>query len=346
MFALVHPALLHAQRRNKINLSANFRIEQIAPHVWAAINNDQYGKAICNAGIVDIGNKTIVFDAFLAPSAAKELKLVAMQLTHKPVSMVINSHHHNDHIRGNQEFLPQAAIVSTNITRSEIQRLEEGELDWGRKFGPAMLEAVRKRSISSNATDREELPFWIGYYEGIIEASDQEFLAEPDITFDDSMWIAGTKLTVKLVERRNGHTLSDAVLLIPSLGIAFMGDLLCNGRHPWISDGNPQAWRESLKFFYEDSVYNTYVPGYGEICGKDQLKTLYDYLGDIQSMCDSAKTEILQSELMNKPIPPAYRGWYCGRFYQPNLQYLISTAKAKAAKENKLPAAPGQVTSQ
>ena len=342
MIALIQPALLHAQRRKKINLSANFRIEQLAPHVWAAINNDQYGKAICNAGIIDIGNKTIVFDAFLAPSAAKELKLVAMQLTHKQVSMVIDSHHHNDHIRGNQEFLPQAAIISTTITRNEIQRLEDGELDWGKKFGPAMLEAVRKRSINSSATDREELPFWIGYYEGIIEASDQEFLAGPDITFDDSMWITGSKLSVKLVERKNGHTLSDAVLLIPSLGIAFMGDLLCNGRHPWISDGDPKAWRESLKLFYEDSAYNTYVPGYGEVAGKDQLKTLYDYLGDIQVMCDAAKTESSQSELMNKPIPVPYRGWYCGRFYQPNLQYLISMAKAKAAENKKNSATPKQ----
>lgn len=338
MFAMVQPAALHAQRRKKINLSANFRIEQLAPRVWVAINNDQYGKAICNAGIVDLGNKTLVFDAFLAPSAAKELKLIAMQLTHKQVSYVVNSHHHNDHIRGNQEFLPQASIISTTTTKNEIDRVEPGEQEWEKKYGPAMLEAVRKRSINSNAADREELPFWIGYYEGGIEASDEVFMAVPNILFDDSMWITGSKLSVKLVERKNGHTASDAVLLIPSLHIAFMGDLLCNGRHPWISDGDTKAWRESLKVFYEDSVYTTYLPGYGEVCGKDQLKTLYDYLSDIQSMCDAAQTDSAQSALMRQPIPLPYRSWFCGRFYQPNLQYIISTAKAKTGGQKKVSA--------
>jgi cyclase len=330
MLALIQPEAIHAQRRKKINLSANFRIEQLAPRVWAAINNDQYGKAICNAGIVDLGNKTLVFDAFLAPSAAKELKAIARQLTRKPVTLVVDSHHHHDHIRGSQVFLPQATIISTTTTKNEIERVEPGEQEWEKKFGPAMLEAVRKRSINSNATDREELPFWIGYYEGVIEASDEAFIASPDVLFDDSLWIKGSKLSVKLVERRNGHTASDAVLLIPSLGIAFMGDLLCNGRHPWISDGDTKAWRESLKVFYEDSVYNTYLPGYGEVCGKEELKTLYHYLDDLQSMCDAAETDSAQSTLIGRPIPLPYRGWFCGRFYQPNLQYLISTAKARA----------------
>lgn len=330
------PGNLHAQRRKKINLSANFRIEQLAPQVWVAINNDQYGKAVCNAGIIDLGNQTIVFDPFLAPSAARELKEIAIQLTRRPVSMVIDSHHHTDHIRGAQEFLPQATIVSTTITKNEIERLEEGEEEWAKKFAPAMLEAMRKRSSNAGATDREELPFWIGYYEGMIEASDQQFIAVPDLLFNDSMWITGSKLSVKLVERRNGHTASDLVLLIPSLGIAFMGDLLCNNRHPWISDGDPTAWRESLKVFYEDSVYHTYLPGYGEVCGKEQLRTLYEYLGDIQSLCAGAQTDSAESAIMGMPIPLAYRSWHCGRFYQPNIQYLIGIARAKPGEQKKV----------
>src|SRR5688572_15292859 len=101
--------------------------------------------------------------------------------------------------------------------------------------------------VNASETDGGEIPYWIGYYEGIIESSDQLFTALPDYTFDDSLWIEGKNLSVKLVECRNGHTLSDAVLLIPSLGIAFMGDLLCTNRHPWISDGDVNGWKQSLR---------------------------------------------------------------------------------------------------
>src|SRR6476620_3443336 len=73
----------------------NFTIQQLAPGVWAAIQNDQFGKAICNAGIVDLGDKTLVFDPFMTPEAARELRSTAENLTGRPVSIVIDSHYHN-----------------------------------------------------------------------------------------------------------------------------------------------------------------------------------------------------------------------------------------------------------
>jgi cyclase len=313
----------------KYKPSRNFTIEQIAPRVWVAIHNDNYGKAICNAGIIDLGDKTLVFDPFMTPSAAAELRDIAKKLTRKNVTIVVNSHHHTDHIRGNQVFLPNATIIGTNTTRHLIERNEPGEQEWEKKHAPTLLKAIRKRMVNASETERNEMPYWIGYYEGIIESTDQLFTALPDYTFDDSLWITGSKLEVKLVETRNGHTVSDAVLLIPSLGIAFMGDLLCTERHPWISDGDPEGWRNALKTLYEDTLYHTYLPGHGKVSGKGALKTLYDYFGDVQQLCNEAQTDSAQAALMNQPIPMPYRSWYCGRFYQPNLQYLISMARSR-----------------
>ena len=329
----VQSGTLHAQRKKeKINTSENFTIEQLAPNVWAAIHNDNYGKAICNAAIVDLGDKTVVFDPFMTPSAAIELRDIARQLTKRDYAYVVNSHYHNDHIRGNQAFLPNATIISTVSTRDQIERNEPGEQEWEKKHAPTLLAAIRKRMANANETERAELPYWIGYYEGILESSDQLFTALADETFNDSMWIAGKDLNVKLVECKNGHTMSDVVMLIPALGIAFMGDLLSADRHPWISDGDIDGWRNSLKVFYEDTLYTTYMPGHGKVSNKQSLKILYDYLGEIQDMCNKAQTESAQEELMNQPIPDPYKSWFCGRFYQPNLQYLISVAKARNEK--------------
>lgn len=326
------PGAINAQlfKKNKIPLSANFTIRQLAPRVWAAINNDNFGKAICNAGIVDLGNQTLVFDPFMNPAAAAELREAARKLTGKNVSIVVNSHFHNDHIRGNQAFVPKSTIISTSITREEIQRNGADEQEWEKKHAPTLLQALKKRMINASSADRSELPYWIGYYEGLVESSDEFYLAVPDQTFDDSLWIEGSKLSVKLVECRDGHTASDAVLLIPSLGIAFMGDLLCNERHPWLSDGSIEGWQRSLKQFYEDTLYNIYLPGHGKVAGKPELQILYQYLGDVQKLCDEAQTDSAQSALMMKPIPYPYNSWLCGRFYQPNLQYLLNVARFKS----------------
>lgn len=319
------PATLQAQRRSKGSKeSENFRIEQIVPGVWAAIQNDQYGRAICNAGIIDLGDKTVVFDPFMNPEAARELKEVAEQLTKRPVSLVINSHYHNDHIRGNQVFSPEATIISTHFTRNEIARVEPEEQKWEQKHAPTLLKALRKRMSVASAMEREELPLWIGYYEGMVESSHELRITLPDLVFNDSLWLIGTVRSIKLVECRDGHTSSDAILLIPEEGIAFMGDLLFTERHPWISDGKVHSWQQTLKKYYEDPAFTKYVPGHGPVSGKPALQELYRYLGDIQTLCNTVENDSVKHVVMQQPILQPYRHWYFGKFYEPNLEYLIN----------------------
>jgi len=304
--------------------SVNFTIHEIVPGVWAAIHNDQYGKAICNAGIIDLGDKTVVYDPFMTPGAARELKVVAEQLTGRTVSLVINSHFHNDHIRGNQVFSPDATIISTHFTRNEIARVEPEEQKWEEKHAPTLLKAVKKRMSVAGAQEREELPLWIGYYEGMVQSSHELRITLPDLVFNDSLWILGSKRSIKLVECKNGHTASDAILLIPDEGIAFMGDLLFTERHPWITDGKIESWQETLRKYYEDKSLVTYIPGHGPISKKSALQELFRYFGDIRDICNKVDNDSLKVIVMQQPILQPYRHWFFGKFYQPNLEYLIN----------------------
>jgi cyclase len=330
VFLSAPPEAWGQRKKEKLKPSSNFTIEQLAPGVWAAIHNENYGKAICNAGIVDMGDKILIFDPFMTPSAAAELRDIARALTKKNQFYIVNSHHHTDHIRGNQAFLPNATIFSSKITRTHIELNEPSEQEWEKKHAPTLLQAIRKRMVNASESERAEMPYWIGYYEGIMESNEFLFTALPDYTFEDSLWLEGRDISVKLVECRNSHTASDAVLLIPSLGIAFMGDILSTDRHPWLSDGNVEGWKKALKVFYEDNKYHTYLPGHGKVSGKSALKVLYDYLVDVETKCNNATTDSAQAVLLNQPIPPQYRSWICGRFYQPNLQFLISTARERS----------------
>ena len=333
LILLVMAAMICAQdttaqfRKKQQKTSNNFVLHTLAPGVWAAVANDQFGRAICNAGIIDLGDKTLVFDPFMNPTAARELREAAESLTGRMVSIVVNSHYHNDHIRGNQVFSPDASIISSNFTRKEILRVEPAEQEWEMKHASTLLKAMRKRMSSSNSIEKEELPLWIGYYEGMVESSDELKMTLPDIVFDDSLWIMGSKRNIKILECKNGHTKSDAVLMLPDDGIIFMGDLLYADRHPWISDGNPVDWQQSLKTLYEDPLYEVYVPGHGPVSKKPALQTLYQYLGTVNDLCKSANNDSLQTILMQQPIPQPYQHWYFGRFYQPNLQYLITRNK-------------------
>lgn len=312
-----------AQKR-KAKAIENFHIQQLAKGVWAAIHNDQYGKAICNAGIVDLGDKTLVFDPFMTPMAAAELRDVAEQLTGKPVTIVVNSHYHNDHTRGNQVFAPFATIISTNYTRNRMAEVAPEEYEWERKHAAGMLKATRQMYNSATGLEKQELCLWIGYYEGMVESVNDLRLTLPDIVFEDSLWILGSERDVKLMEFRNGHTGSDVVLCIPSERIAFLGDLLFVKRHPWLADGEPASWQQTLKKLYEDRFIQTYVPGHGAICEKAGVKDLYDYLGKMQELAADIASDTTQSASQIPAIPAPYGNWFFGRFYQPNMQFLLS----------------------
>jgi len=313
-------------QKKKAKPSENFILEQLSPGVWAAIHNDQYGKAICNAGIVDLGDKTLVFDPFMTPQAARELRAIAEELTHRPVTIVINSHFHNDHIRGNQEFTPFATIISSTYTRDQIAYMEPEQQQWEKHHAPALLKATRKIYNSSTGIDRQELPLWIGYYEGMMESIDNLTITLPDIVFNDSLWILGSKRSVKLVEYKNGHTASDVALIIPSERIAFLGDLLFVRRHPWMADGEPSSWQASLKHLYDQDI-TTYVPGHGSVCDKKGLKNLQDYFTNIQQLATTAIADSTQSQLLTQPIPKQYQDWFFSRFYQSNVKFLLSGVK-------------------
>ncbi len=115
--------------------SKHFQIERLTNGVYAAIASEQ-GYASCNAGIVDIGDRTIIFDTFLTPEAARDLLKIAERLTSNRITHVINSHEHNDHIRGNQVFSSDIDIVSTAVTREAIARNEPQNIKRERKAIP------------------------------------------------------------------------------------------------------------------------------------------------------------------------------------------------------------------
>ena len=312
------------RKKNKSVTSRNFSIQPIGPGIWAAIHNDDQGQSICNAGIVDLGDKVLIFDPFMNPSAAQELKALAEEMTGKYVGYVINSHFHNDHIRGNQVFSSESTIISTGFTRKEIERIEPAEQRWEEQHAPGLLQATKKRMSVAVAAEQEELTYWIGYYQGMVESAGRLQMTLPNITFQDSLWIRGRDRSVKLEERRNGHTASDAVLLIPDAGVIFMGDLLFAKRHPWLADGDPVGWQQSLQKYYEDTRYTTYIPGHGPVSGKETLKELYGYFDRLNALAKDAGSDSLQNIVLQSQIPEAFQHWGLKRFYHPNLQYLLN----------------------
>jgi cyclase len=309
--------------------SKHFTIQQIAPGVWAAINNDQYGHAICNAGIIDLGDKTLIFDPFMNIDAANDLKKVAEDLTHRQANIIINSHYHNDHIRGNQVFGP-ATIISSLWTRNQIAISEPQELAWEKENAAQRLVSSRRQLDTATGMLKDELPLWIGYFEGMVSSAPLIKTTLPNMAFSDSLWIYGTSRNIKLLEFKNGHTASDVVLIIPDCGAVFMGDLLFVKRHPWLGDGISEKWIQHLQNISNDNELKLYLPGHGPVAGRAEMNTMILYLSSLRKLVHAELEQQRPDSLIQKSAMPAeFAGWKFQSFFAPNLGHLCKEMRAK-----------------
>jgi len=314
--------------------SKHFQIERLADGVYAVVASEQ-GYAICNAGIVDIGDKTIVFDTFISPDAAKDLLKTAEQLTSHKVICVVNSHYHEDHIRGNQVFSPDVDIISTVWIREAIAQNEPKEISWEKQNLPkGIIDTQLKLDAEKDPKRRRELASLIVYYRAMIESHPQLRTRLPNITFERKLIIHGTQKTVELLPFA-GHTASDIVLYLPKEKIVFMSDLLFINIHPYLPSGFPEDWKQSLSTI-EALGIQTAVPGHGPVGRSTDLSVMTQYIQSLESIAaNMVKLGKSVEEVSLQPIPSPFNTWWLffDNFFVTNLEFLYKHVAQKTEKK-------------
>jgi cyclase len=291
--------------------SEHFVIEQIAEGVYAAIAR-QEGAAFSNAGIVDLGDQTLIFDTFETPRAAEDLELVAEQLTGRPASYVINSHFHPDHWLGNQVFAGRAILIATHDTREQMLDVADEIGEYKRE--PADVEALlrEKRAQLEAETDERRrglLQLTVTRWQYALESLPTLEFRFPTHTFERKLVFHGTERRVELITKGGGHTLSDAYLLLPDERVLFMGDLGFFHREPFMTDCDPQAWMTQLEDMERADV-EIFVPGHGPPGTKADIAAQKQYMIVLQALV----AHVLQTggeleEALRQPLPPPFDAW-------------------------------------
>ena len=298
--------------RNMITLptSEHFTLEELADGVYAAIAIE--GKAaFSNAGIVDLGDRTIVFDAFEAPIAAQDLRQAAESLTSRPVTTLVISHGHDDHWLGDQAFAG-ATIVSTPAIRQQmvasVAEIEEDKAD------PGEVESIirEQQALLASETDgrrRADIEHTIARWQYALQALPTLDPILPHQTFDDRIVFHGVRRRVELITQGEGHTSSDCYLILPEEKLAFVGDLAFFGRQPFMVYCDPRAWVAQLEGF-ERSRIEVFVPGHGPVGTKADIALEREYILMLEDWVAQAigKGEPIE-EVLKRPLPAPFDAW-------------------------------------
>jgi cyclase len=302
------------KRNTTLFKSEHFELEQLTDGIYAAIASPG-GQASSNGGIVDLGDQTVVFDAFETPAAAADLRSAAEQLTGRPVSYLIISHCHADHWGGNQAFASETSIITTHAIREEMPE----EIGWmiELKENPSELEEAIQESRERLETETDErqrasLKASISRMTGWQEMLPILELRYPDQTFGGRLVFHGTRRTAELVEVAPGHTASDAYLLLPADRILFMGDLGFLQSQPFMVYCDPQAWASELEQMEQFDV-ETFVPGHGPLGTKEDVALQRRYITLLEELVAQAVSDGLTvEETLQQTLPAPFDGWLQG----------------------------------
>jgi cyclase len=249
-------------------------IKELRQGIFACLMSNE----TANAGFIVTERGVVVVDTLDKPARGRQLAAAIQSRTGQPVIFVINTHHHYDHIFGNQAF--DAPVIAHRALAEELAQAA------ARDLMPVAIAAW----ISAHPEDR-----WL---------ADELELIYPHVMFERRLVLELPPLRL-IVEHLGGHTPDASIVDLPDEGILFAGDLIFEGRMPFLRHahiGDTLAALCSL----ERLGPRTIVPGHGQLCDTDYVLRFRDYLEDLQKTVQELvaqgwdKASVLDSELLPK----------------------------------------------
>lgn len=240
---------------------------QISPSAWYVEGLSALGSAanqnfISNAGFVVTPAGVVVIDALGSPALAERLVARIRAVTDRPITHVIVTHYHADHIYGLQTFKALGARIIAHRAAREYLNSDTARL---------RLEA-----------SRHDLAPWVDARTRLVEAD--QWL-DGDLQLD----VGGVRLLVKSVGP--AHTPEDLVVYLPGEKVLFAGDIVFRGRIPFVGKADSRHWIAALDEMLKFDA-RTIVPGHGPLSheARRDLELTRDYLVYLrQSMARAAR---------------------------------------------------------
>jgi glyoxylase-like metal-dependent hydrolase (beta-lactamase superfamily II) len=251
----------------KANEDVPMVAEQVTEGAWyvqgvSALGSSQNQNFISNAGFVVTRDGVVVIDALGSPALAQRLIEQIKKVTDKPMTHLIVTHYHADHIYGLQVF--KAAGVRVIAHRKALEYLNS--------------ETAQLRLQAS----RVDLAPWVND-QTKLQLADQWIDGPVDLTVGDQL--------VQLRPVGPSHTPEDLVVYFPMKKLLFAGDLVFRGRIPYVGGADSRQWIAALDALLAMDA-KVVVPGHGpksESAREDMVMTR-DYLKYLRaSMGEAAK---------------------------------------------------------
>lgn len=257
----------------------NIKFEKISDKV-VIISGSQFST---NQAAIYSDEGIILIDTGISPEYALIIKDSLNKIFNSSYyRYIINTHHHWDHVQGNQVFTGTDIVAHMNCEK-----------------GMRMQKPVRNSDRMNIISENGELPA-----DSIpppppshilINGENGYLLTVPSIMFNDRIDIRVGNITLYLLYYGECHTDSDIIIYIPEFKLLSVGDLFFKNSLPQIGSRRKldiNKWLNALSWILtNNNPIDFVVPGHYEMLTKNELQEYYEYL---KTLSDGIGNEILK----------------------------------------------------
>ena len=257
-----------------------------------------------NLGLVVGSDRAFLIDDQYAPLVPK-IRAAIAAVTDKPVSFVLNTHWHGDHVGGNEAFAETGTLVVAH-------------------------DNVRTRLSSDQV---------MAAFDRTVPAAPKGAL--PVITFNDEAGFHVGGHTVRAIHIPSAHTDGDAIVHLPETNVIHTGDLVFYGLYPVVDYSNggslkgmADATAKLLEMSNEDTRF---IPGHGPVViTRRQLAEYLEMLRVVHARLDKLIGEgrTLEEVIAARPTAEFDEQWGKG-FLPPDRWVRINYQGMAPAKDAK-----------
>lgn len=350
LIAIRVPGRPASQKAEAQSVAANFEVQKLAEGVYAVIRNKPPGLMVdANNVFIINDDDVIVVDSNGAPAITKEVLTALRKLTNKPVKYVINTHYHDDHIRGNQVYrdaFPAVEFIAHEFAREYLPNQgainRKGFLEGAPRFAQQMRGMLEKNKnfFDADMTEEERTTFNsdLKLIDLVLSEGVQAQTVLPTITIKDRMTLYRGNRIIDIRHLGSGHTAADIVVHLPKEGIVVTGDLVV---WPVPLVGDPQShigeWASTLEKLSALHA-SIIVPGHGPVLRDDSyLKLMAELFTYIKQQMEAAVSRGETLEQARKSISLVeFRKKFVGESPTGRLSfgsYVVGPAVAVAYRE-------------
>jgi len=297
---------------------------ELAPGVWLGNRPDSTRLPVTPNTVFIIGDEgVVVFDGGNLPLVAERVIARIRELTDRPVTHVIASHWHMDHVLGLAQYrkaFPGVQIVAHPYTREVMARYLASNEQNMRTTVPDNLPGIQAMLDASDQGKGPELDAqtatWFRQFAEHAELLDQQYqgfeVAYPNLTVSDQLVIHSGSHEIIVLHPGTGNTPGDLVLWLSAEKILASGDIVV-WPTPYGHGGHPADWAQTL-----DNIsamdWKILVPGHGDVqTDRGYLQLLAATLRSVASqMGPLASSGVNQQEAANKLDLSAFEEQFTG----------------------------------